>query len=328
MSTPSSIHKPLNGEDRAKALLQGLTGFVRRFRSPGRWPTLSDQDLQHMAFLACLTYQCHPERTLRMHRMFAEMARRLGVLDRFRLLGTVTAFIEEGRATAEALMPFVFFEESGAIVAAASREYALLHQSPMHNPVEGAERLLNRLDAVQALPSRMAPVMAGLVGLGDLRLAPVLKARMSDFCGPAARGSIAYAEGAFATRLHTEFLLTWLERAACEEDAIAAVHALRSMPTWAMHGKVSTVSRVFPSTAAPAGEELSVTESQSFAEALVEVRPRLAVVALLAELRSSKQACATVETGKRLHSAIQDALRAWSAVPGTSSQHTGRQSAA
>jgi hypothetical protein len=240
----------------------------------------------------------------------------------------VTAFIEEGRATAEALMPFVFFEESSAIVAAASREYALLHQSPMHNPMEGAERLLNRLDAVQALPSRMAPVLAGLVGLGDLRLAPVLKSRMSNFCGPAARNSITYAQGTFATHLHAEFLLTWLERAACDEDAIAATRAIGSLPSWAVHGRLSQVSRIFPSTAAPAGEELIVDGSQCFAEALVEVRPRLAVVAMLAEMRSAKPPQGEVHGGRRLISAIQDALEAWASLPESSMRSAGQQSAA
>jgi hypothetical protein len=309
MGTPSQSKRPRNGDDRARALLSGMTKFVRSFRAPETWAQLSDQDFQHMTFLACLTYERHPERTLRMFRLFTDMARRFGVLERFHLLGTVTAFIEEGRATAEALMPFILFDESDAIIAAAAREYALLYQSPCELPIAGAALLLARMEEMQALPTRRAPVIAGLVGLGDMRLAPLLTGRAGEFRGPPARRAVSCADGAFASTLHIEFLLDWLEHAANADDAVCAADALATLPQWALDGVVSEVSRVFPSTAAPAGEELEVRSRMSFGEALKNVRPRLASVAMLTEVEGM---CHTPEEATRIRRAIERALEAWS----------------
>lgn len=309
MGTPSPSKRPRNGDDRARALLNGMTSFVRSFRSPDTWGSMPDQEFQHMVFLACLTYERHPERTLRMFRLFTDMARRFGVLERFHLLGTVTAFIEEGRATAEALMPFILFDESDAIIAAAAREFALLYQSPSELPVAGAALLLARLDEAQALPTRRAPVIAGLVGLGDMRLAPLLTGRAGEFRGPPARRAVSCADGAFASTLHIEFLLDWLEHATTADDAVCAADALASMPQWALDGVVSEVSRVFPSTAAPAGDELEVRSRTSFGEALKDVRPRLASVAMLAEVDGM---CRDADEATRIRRAIERALTAWS----------------
>lgn len=301
---------PRNGEDRARALLSGMARCARAFRQPESWPQMPDQAFQHMAFLACLTYHKHPDRTLRMFRLFADLAKRFSVPERLSLLGTVWAFVEEGRASAEALMPFVLFDESDAIIAAAAREFAVLHLSPSEAPLSGAAFLLARLDQVAALPSRKAPVIAGLVSLGDMRLAPLLLGRR-DFKGAAARRAMACADGAFATTLHVEFLLDWLEHADSVEDAVAAADSLAAMPRWAIDGVVTDVHRIFPSTAAPLGEELSIKQQFPFAEYLPRVRPRLAAVAMLAEVPGTGQTIWSSEDAQRLRGAIEGVLQAW-----------------
>ncbi len=141
MTAPTPAQPPRNGEERARAFVHGMARFVRAFRVPNLWPSVSEDEFLSMAFMACLTFERHPERSLRMFRMFTDMARRLGVLERFHFLATVTALVEDGRAPAQMLMPFILFDESYAIVAAASREYALLYQSPQQLPTAGVALL-------------------------------------------------------------------------------------------------------------------------------------------------------------------------------------------
>lgn len=326
MSKTPSSGTPQNGEDRARAMLRGMAGFIRSIRAPNSWSELPDHEFQRMAFLACLTFERHPERAMTMFRLFADLASRLGVSDRLRLLGTVTAFVEEGRASAESLMPFILFDHSDAVISVASREYALLHPSPAENPMEGCGLLLARVDAVDMLATRKAAVLAGLVSLGDMRLCGLVLGKVDMFSGPAARRALACTEGAFTTLLQVEFLLDWLEHTTLPEDAIAAADALAALPGRSASGMVSEVERVFPSTAAPAGEELRVVHQLTFMQALERVRPRLATMAMLAELEGEGALSKLGPTGasksdaKLLVCALERVMKTWSHATASGSQ--------
>lgn len=318
-STPPT-DPPRNGEDRARALLDGMAQFMRSFKSPQAWGQMPEQEFKHMVFLACLTFERHPERAVRMFRMFAEFARRFGVSDRMNVLQTLVAFIEEGRASADALLPFVYFDQGDTLITAASREFALLHPSPASDPTAGARTLLERVDAAQMLKWRRGAVMAGLLMLGDMRLAPVLTGRCGEFASSTARRIVAGAMGVFATRLHVEFLLDWLEHAPTAEDAVAAAQALAQMPHWCVDTQICDLSRVLPSTAAPAGDELEIKERWTFPAYLTEIRPRLAAVAMMAEwegdgsLAGLGPVSTTATDTQRVRAAIQEVMDEWSAL--------------
>lgn len=319
-STPETP-KPRNGEDRARAMLNGMPRYVRLLRNPKAWPDLSDRELQHMTFLGCVTFDRHPERADTMESLFGEVARRFGVSDRLRLLGTVTAFVEEGRARADALLPFALYDPADAVVAVAGREFALLHPSSSSHPLEGAETLVARLAASDTAPTRLAAVLAGLVSLGDLRLLPLVRGRAALLTGATARRALACLDGPIVTCLEVEFLLDWLERAANPEDAVAVAEALAGLPARSADGTVLQVDRVFPSTAAPAGDELGVIRQYEFQAALERVRPRLATVALLADLEGDGALATLGATGvsrldsARVVAAVERLMQAWHTRP-------------
>jgi hypothetical protein len=246
---------------------------------------MADVELEHMAFLACVSPEpLAGEHGNRVARLVATLGRRLTVPERLRLLGTVVAFVEEGRASSQAVLPFVLLDPSEVVVAVASREFALLHPSPPRDPLQGVHRLCAELEAHRAAAGRRAAAHVGLVTLGDARVEPWVLGRSNLLMGSAGLRSLACLQGVLPTTLMVEFLLDALEHAPAPEVATALADILADLPRAAPGGVVMEIERTFPSTAAPAGCELRVVGRVSFHELLERVRPRLATVALLAEV--------------------------------------------
>lgn len=308
---------PPNGEDRARAILSHLARAMRTLRAPALWPTMTNAGLEHMAFLACVTAEQNPQRARHVARLFATLSRRMTVPERLRMLGTVTAFVEEGRSSAHALLPFILMDASEAVVAVASREFAQLHPSPPRDPMQGVHRLVAEVDAKHVSAGRRAAVIAGLVTLGDARVEPWVLGQGAHFVGLAGRRSLACLQGIMPTTLMVEFLLDCLEHAATPALAVTVADALAELPRSAPHAAVVEIRRTFPSTAAPLGQELEVVSRVAFPDLLERVRPRLATVALLAEvegggaLHALGPGGATRADATRVVGAVERVMDAW-----------------
>ncbi len=249
------------------------------------WATLDPELLRHLLFYQCLSYAIDPEDAAipRLMDLTRVAVARLEPAVRRQVVVHLARAVErlhrehgirEGAGCTNGLLPLLLEDPAPSVVSTAACELAILLPNEDGDPISGPHYVHSLLDQLTAEDPR-AGVLAGLLQLGDERVAPLV-ARGWEGLGEGGRQSLALLIQGFRG-LHTltvEFLLSWLEHEARTPDTpsfgVAAATIARAGMHAAEHGVVQ-VERAFPVIDAPEGQPFRVLREWT----LDEFRPRV-----------------------------------------------------
>lgn len=260
---------------------------------PTRWPELDPDTLRHLLFYQCVSYGIQPDEgtipgVMALQRVAVE--RLLPAVRRQVAVHVARAVermhrehrLDEGAGCTNALLPFLLEDPDPSVVSVAAAEMALLLPLEQGDLLTGPRYVHALVDEVAGEDAK-AGVLAGLLQLGDSRLAPFV-ANGWKRLGAEGRQTLSLLIQSFqgASRLVVDFLLDWLddEAAACEAPAFGMVAATlaRAGRHAAEHG-ITDGRRVFPLAASPEGAPFEEVRQLAVADLSPALRDRLLRVA-------------------------------------------------
>jgi len=260
---------------------------------PARWAEIEPDTLRHLLFYQCLSYGIQPDESVipslmslqrvAVERLAPAVRRQVAV----HLARAVERLhrehgLDQGAGCTNALLPFLLEDPDPSVVSATATEMALLLPLEDKEVLTGP-RYIRSLIAEAAGEDARAGLVAGLLQLGDARLAPLVALAWKEL-GEAGRQTLALLIQSFhgASRLVVEFLLDWLEDESSDPGSpgfgVVAATLARAGRHAAEHG-ISDVRRVFPLTAAPEGAPFEEARELAIADLLPGLRERLLGVA-------------------------------------------------
>jgi hypothetical protein len=254
--------------------------------NPASWATIPADLLRHLIFYQCLSYGISPDDEV-IPRLIALARAGVARLDpgvRRQTVVQVARAIErvhrerdirDGAGCTNGLLPLLIEDPDPSVVSTAACELAILLPNEDGDPLSGPHYVRSLLDELTSDDAR-AGIVAGLLQLGDERVAPVV-ARGWEHVGESGRQTLALLIQSFRG-LHTltvEFLLSWLEHEARTPDTasfgVAAATMARAGLHAAEHGIVE-VERAFPVIDAREGEPFRILRQWT----LESFRPKVA----------------------------------------------------
>lgn len=180
---------------------------------------------------------------------------------------------EHEESLALALLPFIHAENDSAVISSASLSLASLLRLEEDDETAGPRWVAEMVLAGESLSAHEGRIGAGLLLLGDRRLAPLWRA-IWERLDVAGRCSMAKAWSGFATAAHVDFLLEALERERDDGVFGALAGTLGRFPLQAQAPLVVEVERALPAT--PANRNpLRVLGRWTIEEYGERLRPRL-----------------------------------------------------
>lgn len=272
---------------------ESVEELERLVEDPGRWAALDPDKLRHLLFFQALSYGLEPDEEripvlMSLHALAVERlpagARRQVVLHLARALERVHRQheVREGAGCTNALLPFLLEDPDPSVVSSAVVELSLLLPLENGDALTGP-RYAHSLIGQVASEDAKAGILAGLLQLGDARLAPVV-ARGWRQLGPEGRQTLALLIQAFrgVQPLVVDFLLGWLEDEAHDARGAAfgvvAATLARAGRHAAEHG-LTEWRRVFPVTDAPESQPLEDVRELSLEAFAPGIEARLARIA-------------------------------------------------
>ncbi len=253
------------------------TDLLTALQDPDSWESLPARQLGAVAFVRLTAYgrSCDASEMPQIQRLYSLLLRRLDVAERLRLEQTICQFIEEGKTTTLALLPFVLGDTDRGVVSTATIDVAMLMRRTDGDPLTGPKFFAQQLDDDESPAFRTVGVLSGLILLGDGRLLPLVLGRWRHFKSAEERRQLAAASSGTVSTLLIEFLLDWLEDTTDESDIGAITGALCRMPSIARGGCVVQERRCFPIFDAGDQPPVRVVGTWSFGEYAELIRPRL-----------------------------------------------------
>jgi hypothetical protein len=257
--------------------------------NPAAWTSLDPELLRHLLFYQCLSYGISPEDDAipPLMGLMKVAVERLHPAVRRQVAIQVARAVErlhrehdmrEGAGCTNGLLPFVLEDPDPSVVAAASCELAVLMPIEDDDPLSGPHYVQSLLDQVRTEDAR-AGVLAGLLQLGDERIAPLV-ANGWERLGEEGRQTLALLIQSFRG-LHTltvEFLLSWLEHEAASPDTPAFGVVTATMARAGMHAAehgVVQVERTLPVIDAPEGQAFTIVCEWPLEQYRARIAPRL-----------------------------------------------------
>jgi hypothetical protein len=257
--------------------------------NPPAWASLDPGLLRHLLFYQCLSYGVSPEDDVipRLMALARTAVARLDPAIRRQVVVQLARAIErlhrehairDGAGYTNALLPLLLEDRDPSVVSAAACELAILLPNDEDDPLSGPHYVHSLIDQLTAGDAK-AGVLAGLLQLGDERVAPLVSHGW-EHLDEDGRQTLALLIQAFRG-LHTlavEFLLSWLEHEAATPDTpsfgVVAATVARAGLHAAEHG-IAEVERSFPVIDAPAGEPFRILRQWTLEAFRPQVAPRL-----------------------------------------------------
>lgn len=245
--------------------------------NPASWDALTAEQLRALAFVRLASYGRTKDASEvpEIQRLYSLLLERVDATGRLRLEQSVSQFIEEGKTSTLALLPFVLADTDAGIISTATIDTAMLMRRSSGDPLTGPRHLAGQLDRPDLPEARRVAILSGLILLGDERVLPLVKGRWRQIESEEHRLQLAAAHAGAVSTLLIEFLLDWLEQTDDESDVGAIVGALARMPEIAHPGIVIRERRCFPIFDAGDEPPVSIEEQWSFEEYAQVLRPRL-----------------------------------------------------
>jgi hypothetical protein len=240
--------------------------------NPAAWTTLEPELLRHLLFYQSLSYGISPEDDAipRLMGLMKVAVERLHPAVRRQVTIQLARAVErlhrehdmrEGAGCTNALLPFVLEDPDPSVVSTAACELAVLLPIEDDDPLSGPHYVHSLLDQLAGQDAR-AGVLAGLLQLGDERVAPLVEngwERLNE----EGRQTLALLIQSFRG-LHTltvEFLLSWLEHEAATPDTPSFGVVTATMARAGMHAAehgVVQVERTLPVIDAPEDQAFTI----------------------------------------------------------------------
>jgi hypothetical protein len=259
------------------AYLQQLLSLLRQ---PESWPTLDPDSLSDLVQFLCLGHGQSPngETLVTIGPLYAVFRQRTTADFRVAVEQSVVGAVLEGVSSADALVPFIVFDDNIGVISGASLDLAVL-QKPDEalGPFTGPLSLLGRASPESGLAEHTrAGILVGLVLLGDRRLLPWL-AGCWRWLGPDGRRALSAAASGWVSAGLIDFFLSWLEQTDDAENFGGVLGTMCRMPEISKDGMVRDIERDFPAVDPDAA--LRVLQSWTFPEYYAVIRPRLKRIA-------------------------------------------------
>ena len=250
---------------------------IKALHDPDAWERLTPQQLGIVAFVRLTGYgrTRQSAEVPQIQRLYALLIDRLDTSDRLRLEQAICNFIEQGKTTTLALLPFVLSDTDRGVVSTATIDVAMLMHRTQGDPLTGPRFFAERLEDDETPAFRTVGVLSGLILLGDERLLPLVLGRWRLFDSAEDRRQLAAASSGTVSTLLIEFLLDWLEDTTDESDIGAITGALCRMPSIARGGCIIQERRCFPIFDAGDQPPVQLVGKWSFGEYAELIRPRL-----------------------------------------------------
>lgn len=180
-------------------------------KEPSRWLDLTDEELYYFVFGSIALYGVTNDeaRIPALQDLYEFYQTRIDVGGRLELMASVDEVVGSGKCSATAFFPFLFHDETEAVVATATMDFASRTPQEDGDPMTGPKMLLQYF--VEGRARRRQGIFAGLTLLGDRRVYELLESYRDDLTDDELR-DVTMAFHGVAHAAAIEFYLDWLEQ--------------------------------------------------------------------------------------------------------------------
>ncbi len=235
-----------------------LQHLVEIGRDPARWEALDPDALLLIAFQQALYYGANHDADAgaSLGAMYGYLVGRVTVEERLELLERVGEAVHGGATSVLAMLPFLQRESDPHVAQMAAVSFASLMPLTDDDPMTGPRTLRTLFNHSEDEAVRIG-LLAGLLALGDRRVAPLLPSAWASL-SPEGQVTLTQAPQPFVSALWVEFLVDALVAAPGASPAAAAVVArLKLLPNEG-EARVLDLERKFPETAPDERPEIAL----------------------------------------------------------------------
>ena len=235
-----------------------LQHLVEIGRDPARWEALDPDALLLIAFQQALYYGANHDADAgaSLGALYGYLVGRVTVAERLELLERVGEAVQGGATSVLAMLPFLQRESEPHVAQMAAVSFASLMPLTDDDPMTGPRTLRTLFNHSEDEAVRIG-LLAGLLALGDRRVAPLLPSAWASL-SPEGQVALTQAPQPFVSALWVDFLVDALVAAPGASPAAAALAArLQRLPNEG-ESRVLDLERKFPENAPDERPEIAL----------------------------------------------------------------------
>ena len=252
-----------------------LQHLVEIGRDPTRWESLDPDALLLIAFQQALYYGANHDADAgaSLGALYGYLVGRVTVEERLELLERVGEAVQGGATSVLAMLPFLQRESDPHVAQMAAVSFASLMPLTDDDPMTGPRTLRTLFNHSEDEAVRIG-LLAGLLALGDRRVAPLLPSAWASL-SPEGQVALTQAPQPFVSALWVEFLVDALVDAPGASPAAGAVVArLKILPNEG-EARVLDLERKFPENAPDERPEIALLGEWSVRDYGARIADRL-----------------------------------------------------
>lgn len=256
-----------------------LQHLVEIGRDPARWEALDPDALLLIAFQQALYYGANhdAEAGASLGALYGYLVGRVTIEERLELLERVGEAVQGGATSVLAMLPFLQRESEPHVAQMAAVSFASLMPLTDDDPMTGPRTLRTLFNHSEDEAVRIG-LLAGLLALGDRRVAPLLPSAWASL-SPEGQVALTQAPQPFVSALWVEFLVDALVAAPGASDSAHAVAARLILLPKEGESRVLDLERKFPENAPDERPEIALLGEWSVHEYSERIAGRLAEAA-------------------------------------------------
>lgn len=253
-----------------------LKHLVEIGRDPTRWEALDPDALLLIAFQQALYYGANHDADAgaSLGALYGYLVGRVTVEERLELLERLAEAVQGGATSVLSMLPFLQHESEPQVAQMAAVSFASLMPLTEDDPMTGPRTLRTLFNHSEDEAVRIG-LLAGLLALGDRRVAPLLPSAWASL-SPEGQVALSQAPQPFVSALLVEFLVDALVASSGADSAAVAVAArLTQLPSEG-EARVLDLERKFPENAPDERPEIALLGEWSVREYGLRIADRLA----------------------------------------------------